>query len=116
VIKSLTFVAALFAILFAAPVSAQTRDPALVDFANPAPVLELGSELAPYHSPSNSRPDGSNWYLIKATNSAVRPSSRVFLATQTPSVSFRVLPRPSRPAIVGIASSDSGVKIEKLKA
>jgi diguanylate cyclase (GGDEF)-like protein/PAS domain S-box-containing protein len=116
VIKSLTFVAALFAILFAAPVSAQTRDPALVDFANPAPVLELGSELAPYHSPSNSRPDGSNWYLIKATNSAVRPSSRVFLATQTPSVSFRILPRPSRPAIVGIASSDSGVNIEKLNA
>ena len=112
----LALLAALSAFLFASPATAQTRDAPLFDFANPAPVLELGSELEPYHGPSNSQPDGTNWYLIKATNSAVRPSSRVFLATQTPSVSFRFLPRPTRPAIIGVASSDSAVNIENLNA
>ena len=70
--------------------------------------------MVPYHGPSGTQPDGSNWYLIRATNSAVRPSSRVFQATQTPSL--RILPRPTRPAIVGVASSDSAVNIEKLNA
>jgi len=116
--KSWAIVAALSVILFAASASAQGApgDAALVDFASSEPVLELSGALAPYHGPSNSQPDGSNWYLIKATNSAVRPASRVFLATQTPSVSFRLLPRPTRPAIVGIASSDSGVSIENMNA
>lgn len=118
--KSFAVVAALSAVLFAAAASAQApsrpTDPALVDFASPSPVLEISDALTPYHGPSNTLPDGSNWFLIKATNSAVHSSSRVFQATQSPSVSFRFLPRPTRPAIVGIASSDSAVSIENLNA
>jgi len=93
---------------------AAAPDSSLVDFASPDPVIEIKEAMMPYHGPSGTQPDGSNWYLIKATNSAVRPSSRVFQATQTPSFDF--LPRPTRPAIVGVASSDSAVTIENLNA
>jgi len=96
--------------------AAPSADASLVDFANPDPVLTIKDALTPYHGPSATEPDGSNWYLIRATNSAVRPVSRVLQATQAPSVSFRILPRPTRPAIVGVASSDSAVNIENLNA
>ncbi|HLJ53328.1 MAG TPA: EAL domain-containing protein, partial [Rhizomicrobium sp.] len=105
-------IAALLAV--ASNVTAAGPDPSLVDFANPDPVLEIKEAMEPYHGPSGTQPDGSNWYLIKATNSAVRPSSRVLQATQTPSFAF--LPRPTRPAIIGVASSDSAVTIENLNA
>ena len=98
----------------AAIAAAAQTDPTLVDFASPDPVLEIRDAMVPYHGPSGTQPDGSNWYLIRATNSAVRPSSRVFQATQTPSL--RILPRPTRPAIIGVASSDSAVNIENLNA
>jgi diguanylate cyclase (GGDEF)-like protein len=105
------FIAALMA--FAANAATQS-DPSLVDFASADPVFEIKEAMVPYHGPSGTQPDGSNWYLIKATNSAVRPSSRVLQATQTPTLAF--LPRPTRPAIVGVASSDSAVSIENLNA
>jgi diguanylate cyclase (GGDEF)-like protein len=104
--------AALFVV--ASNLAAAAPDLSLVDFASPDPVLEIKEAMVPYHGPSGTQPDGSNWYLIKATNSAVRPASRVFQATQTPSFAF--LPRPTRPAIVGVASSDSAVTIENLNA
>ena len=118
--KRFAIVAVLSAALIAAAESAlaasHASDPALVDFASADPVLEIGDAMTPYHGPSGTQPDGSNWYLIRATNSAVRPSSRVLQATQTPSLSFRFLPRPTRPAIVGVASSDSAVSIENMNA
>jgi diguanylate cyclase (GGDEF)-like protein len=116
VTKTFAIAAAVIAALIAAAANAQTSqgDPSLVDFASPDPVLEIQDAMVPYHGPSGTQPDGSNWYLIKATNSAVRPSSRVLQATQTPSLAF--LPRPTRPAIVGVASSDSAVNIENLNA
>jgi diguanylate cyclase (GGDEF)-like protein len=116
VIRGFAIAAALSAALVtaAALAAAPQSDPSLVDFASPDPVLEIKDAMVPYHGPSGTQPDGSNWYLIRATNSAVRPSSRVLQATQTPSL--RVLPRPTRPAIVGVASSDSAVNIENLNA
>ena len=114
--RSFATVAVLIAALMAVAMRAGATgsDPALVDFASPDAVLEIKEAMVPYHGPSGTQPDGSNWYLIKATNSAVRPSSRVLQATQTPSLAF--LPRPTRPAIVGVASSDSAVTIENLNA
>ncbi|HVE04223.1 MAG TPA: EAL domain-containing protein [Rhizomicrobium sp.] len=114
--RAFAIAAALIAGLMAAASAAMAAqgEPALVDFASPDAVLEIQDAMVPYHGPSGTQPDGSNWYLIKATNSAVRPASRVLQATQTPSFAF--LPRPTRPAIVGVASSDSAVSIENLNA
>jgi diguanylate cyclase (GGDEF)-like protein/PAS domain S-box-containing protein len=111
-----TLIAALTGGVAAGWAAAPTVDANLVDFASPDPVLTIKDALTHYHGPSGTQPDGSNWYLIEATNSAVRPASRVLQATQAPSVSFRILPRPTRPAIVGVASSDSAVNIENLNA
>src|SRR6185295_17692971 len=101
---------------FAGAQAAQPGSPTIVDFASPDQVLDIQDALAPYHAPTGVQPDGSNWYLIKATNSALHASNRVLRAAQPPSAGFRFLPRPSRPAIVSVASSDSGVTIENLSA
>ena len=115
VMKRFAFVAVLaasFAAAFAAgaPVHA-------VDFASTDGVVEITDGLAPYHAPSaKPEPDGSGWYLIAATNSSIRPVARVLVAAQPQSVSFRLLPRRTRPAILGVASSDSLVVIDKMSA
>jgi diguanylate cyclase (GGDEF)-like protein len=104
---------AALAVIAAAPAPAQQP----VDFASSDGVIEIGQGLAPYHAPSaKPQPDGSGWYLITATNSSIRPAARVLQAAQPQSVSFRILPRPTRPAIIGVASSDSLVVIDRLKA
>ena len=103
-------------VAFAATGLAPAQNAAVVDFASPDEVLEVKDGLAPYHAPSGAQPDGSNWYLIKATNSALHASSRVLRAAQPPSVGFRLLPRPSRPAILSVASSDSAVSVENISA
>ncbi len=106
-------VLAAFAVIAAAPAPA----PPPVDFASSDGVIEIAQGLAPYHAPSaRPQPDGSGWYLITATNSSIRPAARVLQAAQPQSVSFRILPRPTRPAIIGVASSDSLVVIDKLNA
>ncbi len=101
---------------FAAADAARSDTSHVVDFASPDEVVEVQDALAPYHAPSGIQPDGSHWYLIKATNSALHASSRVLRAAQPPSVGFRLLPRPSRPAILSVASSDSAVSIENMSA
>lgn len=103
-------------VAFAATTTSNSENSPVVDFASPDEVLEIQDGLAPYHAPSGSQPDGSNWYLIKATNTALRASSRVLRAAQPPTVGFRFLPRPSRPAILSVASSDSAVSIENISA
>ena len=88
-----------------------------IDFAGPDGAIEITDALASYHAPSaGGRPDGSGWYLLTATNSSIRPAARVLQASQPQSVSFRFLPRPTRPAILAVASSDSLVVIDKLNA
>ena len=119
VTKRFAFAAALSAALivaFAASYSVRATTPTVVDFASPDEVLVIQDALAPYHAPSGIQPDGSNWYLIKATNSALHASSRVLRAEQPPSVGFRLLPRPSRPSILSVASSDSAVSVESMGA
>ena len=50
------------------------------------------------------------------TNNSVRPAIRVLLAGQPPRMALDLLPRRSRPAILAVASSDSGVVVEPAKA
>ncbi|MBS0471537.1 MAG: GGDEF and EAL domain-containing protein [Proteobacteria bacterium] len=102
---------AVFAARAAAP-----EQPA-IDFASSDGVVEISSALKPYHGPETTAgPDGSHWYLITATNSSIRPAARVFVASQPQSVSFRLLPSSTRPAIVAMASSDSLVVIDRMRA
>ena len=87
-----------------------------VDFGGEANVINLKHELAPYHAPSGPEADGSAWYMLAVTNNSVRPAIRVLIAGQPPRMALRLLPRPSRPAILAVASSDSGVVVEPAKA
>ncbi len=90
--------------------------PPVVDFGGSDNVINLQRELTPYHAPGGPEADGSVWYMLSATNNSVRPAIRVLLAGQPPRLALRVLPRPSRPAILAVASSDSGVVVEPAKA
>src|SRR5690349_5208956 len=118
--KRFAFAAALCAALmtvFAVAAAPAPVDPTAVDFAGSDGVVEIKDALKPYHAPVGpKRPDKSGWYLIAVTNSAIRPVARVLQAAQPQSVSFRILPRPTRPFIVGVASSDPLVSIAEMNA
>src|SRR5580698_1918380 len=86
-----------------------------IDFAAPDSVIAVSSGLTPYHGP-NSAADHSGWYLVRISNTAVRPTIRVLLADQPPSVGLRFLPASTRPRIVQAASADSGVIVENIRA
>jgi diguanylate cyclase (GGDEF)-like protein len=90
--------------------------PRAVDFGGDANVINLKHELTPYHTTSGPEADGSAWYMLAVTNNSVRPAIRVLLAGQPPRMALRLLPQPSRPAILAVASSDSGVVVEPAKA
>ena len=91
--------------------------PRPLDFGTNDNVLNLGPALTPYHAPGWPEDDGSVWYMLAATNnSGSRPAIRVLLAGQPPRMALRLLPRASRPAILAVASSDSGVVVEPAKA
>lgn len=120
--KRFAFAAALLAALLsafavAAAVEVRPHDPTALDFAAKEGAIEVRSELQPYHGPggANAR-DNSGWYLINVTNSSIRPAARVLQATQPQSVSFRILPRSTRPTILRVASSDPLVVIEDMHA
>ena len=116
--KRFAFAAVLAAGLVAAFAVFAAGEPAhSIDFASSDGVIQITEGLQPYHAPSaKTATDNSGWYLITATNSAIRPAARVFVADQPQSISFRILPRATRPAILGVASSDSLVVIDKLNA
>ncbi|MEI9993166.1 MAG: GGDEF and EAL domain-containing protein [Rhizomicrobium sp.] len=115
--KRFAVIAALVAIVLSALAAAAPAARPSIDFAGPDGVVEVAEALAPYHAPS-AKPgsDTPGWYLFTATNSSIRPASRVLVAAQPQSVSFRFLPRPTRPAIIAVASSDSLVVIDKMSA
>ena len=93
---------ALIALLLAGLSAVSAADaPRPVDFGADANVINLKHELTPYHAPSAPEAD---------------PAIRVLLAGQPPRMALRLLPRPSRPAILAVASSDSGVVVEPAKA
>src|SRR5579871_5650831 len=109
---------ALIGLMFAGLATAFAADapPHAVDFGSDANVINLRHELTPYHAPSGPEADGSAWYMLAVTNNSVRPAIRVLLAGQPPRMALNLLPRPSRPAILAVASSDSGVVVEPAKA
>src|SRR5580692_11716392 len=86
--------------------------PHQVNFAASDNVIALKSALTPYHAPGGAEKDGSLWYMLALTNDQVRPVSRVILAGQPPSMALSILPHSSRPQILAVASSDSGVVVE----
>ena len=111
------FFLALFGLMLAGLAAAFAADePHAVDFGSDANVINLRHELTPYHAPSGPEADGSAWYMMAVTNNSVRSAIRVLLAGQPPRMALRLLPRPSRPAILAVASSDSGVVVEPAKA
>ena len=87
-----------------------------VDFAAADNVIALKNALTPYRAPGGPEKDGSLWYMLALTNKQVRPISRVILAGQPPSMTLAPMPRSSRPQILAVASSDSGVLVEPAPA
>jgi len=89
----------------------------LVNFGRSDNVLELKPALSPYRAPGGgTEADGSSWYIVQVSNDTVRPATRVILAGQPPRAALSVIPRRSRPAILAIASSDSGTVVETASA
>ena len=79
--------------------------------------MDLKSFLAPYRAPGGgTEADGSSWYIVQVSNDTVRPAARVLLASQPPRAALSLLPRRSRPAILAVASSDSGTVVETASA
>jgi diguanylate cyclase (GGDEF)-like protein/PAS domain S-box-containing protein len=95
---------------------AAAPSPAAVDFGSNDNVINLKPDLTPYHSPGGPEADGSVWYMLALTNNSVRPAIRVLLAGQPPRMALTFFPHRARPAILAVASSDSGVVVEPAKA
>jgi hypothetical protein len=104
------FLAGLCAAWAAAP------PPGAVDFGSNDNVVNLKPDLTPYRSPGGPEADGSVWYMVAVTNNSVRPAIRVLLAAQPPRMALRFFPHRTRPAVLAVASSDSGVVVEPAKA
>lgn len=85
-------------------------------FADPAPVVELASILAPYHSASQIDSDGSHWFIVTATNQSVRPAARILVADEPADAVLRLFPARSRPAIRQIATSDPDAVVTPAQA
>jgi len=90
--------------------------PHQVDFAADDNVIPLKDALTPYHAPGGPEKDGSLWYMLALSNNQVRPVSRVLLAGQPPRITVAILPHSTRPEILAVASSDSGVVVEPAPA
>jgi hypothetical protein len=95
---------------------AASPPPSAVDFGSNDNVINLKPDLTPYHSPGGPEADGSVWYMVALTNNSVRPAIRVLLAAQPPRMALSFFPHRTRPAILAVASSDSGVVVEPAKA
>jgi len=89
------------------------KPPVVVNFGSSENVLELKGALSPYRAPGGgTEADGSSWYIVQVTNDSVRPATRVLMAGQPPRAALSVIPRRTRPAILALASSDSGTTVE----
>ena len=62
------------------------------------------------------RPIGFDLVRVAVTNDQVRPASRVLIAGQPPQVALSILPRAARPAVLAVASTDSGVTVQPADA
>jgi diguanylate cyclase (GGDEF)-like protein/PAS domain S-box-containing protein len=92
------------------------KDQISIDFAGPVAAIDLKDLLTPYSAPAGKETDGSKWYLVSATNGSVRPVTRVLMAADPPNAALHIFPRKARPQILQVASSDSGVVVERLRA
>jgi diguanylate cyclase (GGDEF)-like protein len=113
------FFAAFTALLYgglAAAESLPAKDPHTVDLGVKAAVIELKDSLGPYKMPASAKQNTSEWYTFNAVNSSMRPAIRVLQAGQEASVALSIVPRPTRPQIISLASSDPGVIVEMVKA
>src|SRR4051812_49194312 len=102
--------------LAAPPAKPQANQAPQVNFGKTDNVLELKSALSPYKAPGGAEDDGSSWYIVQVSNDTVRPATRVLLAGQPPRAALSLLPRRTRPAILAVASSDSGTMVETAPA
>jgi diguanylate cyclase (GGDEF)-like protein len=110
-------VALLAAAVPACAVAAPVPQAPQVNFGKPDNVLDLKPALSPYRAPGGgTETDGSSWYIVQISNDSVRPATRVLLAGQPPRAALSLLPRRSRPAILALASSDSGTVVETASA
>ena len=104
---------ALLVALVGTPVAAAEQ----VNFGRPDNVIELKPALSPYSAPGGGpEADGSSWYIVQISNDTVRPATRVLLAGQPPRTALSLITRRSRPAILAVASSDSGTVVETASA
>src|SRR5215469_17791906 len=87
-----------------------------VDFGSNDNAINLKPNLTPYHAPGGPEADGSVWYMAAVTNNSVRPAIRVLLAGQPPGMALHFFPHHTRPAILAVATSDSGVVVEPARA
>ena len=87
-----------------------------IDFAGPVDVIDLKDLLSPYTALASAEKDGSHWYLLSVTNGSVRPVSRVLMAADPANAALHIFPRRGRPELLQVASSDSGVSVERLRA
>ena len=90
--------------------------PITINFGSNQNVLDLKPALTPDRAPSSMETDGSSWYFVQVTNESVRPATRVLLAGQPPRSALSLLPKPMRPSILALASSDSGTVVETASA
>jgi diguanylate cyclase (GGDEF)-like protein len=108
---------ALMCLALLAALPALAAEPNLVNFGRTDNVIELKSALSPYRAPGGgTEADGSSWYIVQVSNDTVRPATRVLLAGQPPRSALSLIPRRSRPAILAVASSDSGTVVETASA
>jgi hypothetical protein len=97
-----------------AAVPKAAKDQISVDFAGQVAVIDLRDLLTAYGTPAGQEKDGSRWYVMPATNGSVRPVTRVLMAADPPDAALHIFPRRARPEILQVASSDSGVTVERL--
>ena len=117
--RILLFCAALLALAGIAYAQGPGAKPAQPNFGSTQNVLELKTTLTPYHAPGNpsgTEADGSRWYMLQVSNDSVRPATRVLIAGQPPRSVLHILPLKTRPAILALASSDSGTVVETATA
>jgi diguanylate cyclase (GGDEF)-like protein len=98
------------------PAAAAQQGTPPVNFGSPENVIPLKPALAPYHAPGGPEADGSSWYMLPVMNNSVRPAIRVLVAGQAPSSALKFFPRSTRPAILAVVASESGVTVETAPA
>jgi len=109
-------VAALVALVLAGWAAAAATDSHAVNFGGGDAVFDLRASLGPYKMPTSAKHPLAEWYTFNAENRSDRPAIRVLQAGQEAELALSIVPRPTRPQIIGLASSDPRVIVETVKA